>query len=217
MNPVQFISDNSYWVMIAAAPFIIAAGVYLLVRMMSEPENMFQSFPGGLDPNKQQTLAGYQSWLNSNDFYPASCFRFGSIHVAAFQQRNTPRFFCFNFHKRLTFCADTWFSDETGLETSNSGDTGMFPRRPGKYAQDFPNVSPDELWRRHLEAETYLLQKFKIEQKSLSMPYEQLLLHNMRLQMRYIRSIPFYPFRALYWFAVTRRRMANRSIQQQFP
>jgi hypothetical protein len=49
------------------------------------------------------------------------------------------------------------------------------------------------------------------------MPYEQLLLYNIRLNMQYVRSIPFYPFRALYWYAVMRGRMANRSIQQQYP
>ncbi len=217
MHPVQFFSDHFYLVIIAAAPFIIAGQVYLLVRKMSEPENMFQSLPGGLDPNKQRLLTGHQSWLDANSFYPVATFQFGIIQVAAFRQKDTQRFFLFNFHKRLTFCADTYFSDDTGFETSNSGATGMFPKRPGKYAQSFPGIAPDELWRRHLEAETYLVNRLPIVQKSLSMPYEQLLLHNLRLEMQYVRSIPLYPFRALYWFAVARKRMANRSIQQQYP
>lgn len=217
MHPAQFFSDHFYLVMIAAAPFVIAGQVYLLVRKMSEPENMFQSLPGGLDPSKQRILAGHQSWLDANSFYPVATFQFGIIQVAAFRQKDTQRFFFFNFHKRLTFCASTYFTDDIGLETSTSGDTGMFPRRPDKYAQSFPNMTPDEALRRHLEAEAYLVQKFKIVEKSLSMPYEQLLLHNIRLDMQYIRSIPLYPFRALYWYAVERKRMANRSIQQQYP
>jgi len=217
MHAVQFISDNFFWVIIAAAPFIIAGQVYLLVRKLSEPENMFQLLPDGLAPNKHQILSGYQAWLESNNFSPVSYFRFGIIQVAAFQQRKTQRFFFFNFHTKLTFSANTYFSDDTSLETSTSGDIGMFPRRPNKYVQSFPNVTPDEMWQRHLEAETYLLKKVKIEEKTLSMPYQQLLLYNIRLNMQYVRSIPFYPFRALYWYAVMRRRMINRSIQQQYP
>ena len=217
MDPVQIMSGHFYLVMIAAVPFIIAGQVYLLVHKMSEPENMFRSLPGGLDPNKQQILSGYRSWLGSNNFYSVATFQFGIIQVAAFQQKDTQRFFFFNFHKRLTFCADTYFSDDISLETSTSGDAGMFPHRPDKYVQSIPNIMPDEVWRRHLEAEAYLLKKFKIVEKSLSMPYEQLLLYNIRLNMQYVRSIPFYPFRALYWYAVMRGRMANRSIQQQYP
>jgi hypothetical protein len=93
----------------------------------------------------------------------------------------------------------------------------MFPQRPNQYQQSFPNVSPDEAWRRHLEAEVYLVNKFGLKWKALTMPYEQVLLNAIRLRMQFIRSIPFYPFRALYWYAVMRSRMANRSIQQQYP
>jgi hypothetical protein len=93
----------------------------------------------------------------------------------------------------------------------------MFPRRPCQYQQGFPGITAEEAWRRHLEAETYLLQRFGVRRKSLAMPYEQILLKAMRLRMAFVRSIPFYPIRALYWFAVVRARMAGKSIQQQFP
>jgi len=217
MNPILFFSQHFALVLIVAAPLIIAGQVYLLVRRMSEPENMFQSFPRGLDAARQQMLSGYQPWLASQNLYPVANFQFGAIQVAAFQQRDTQRFFFFNFHKTLTFCADTYFSDDVCLETSNSGQIGMFPRRPNKYAQSFPNVTPEELWRRHLEGEGYLLKRFKIDTKSLSFPCEQLALYNIRLDIQYVRSIPLYPFRALYWCAVNRSRMANRSIQEQYP
>jgi hypothetical protein len=218
VHPFQFISDNFYWLILLAVPFLLAGRIYFLVCKMSEPEKMFQSLPGGLSPDKQRTLSGHQSWLNANELYPVANFQFGIIQVAAFQQRNTQRFFFFNFHQgRLTFCADTYFSDDTSLETSTSGQIGVLPHRPNKYVQSFPNLTPDEAWRRHLEAETYLVKKFGIKSKSLTMPYEQILFHNIRLNMQYVRSIPFYPFLVLYWYAVMRKRMANRSIEEQFP
>jgi hypothetical protein len=217
MHFVQFISNNLIWLMPVALPFVIAAQVYFLARKMSEPEKML--VPCGLGADKQQILTGYQEWLSANNFYPVASFQFSRIQVATFRQKDSQRFFSFTFHQRLTFSIETYFDDDdcTCLDTGTSGSTGMFPRRPHQYQQSFPNVTPDEAWRRHLEAENYLASRFGIQLKPLSMPYEQILLKAMRLRMQFVRSIPFYPFCALYWFFVTRNRMANRSIQQQFP
>jgi hypothetical protein len=219
MHSSGSIFDNSYLLLIAATPFIIAGQVYLLVRKMSEPENMIHSLPGGLSADKQQILSNYQDWLNTNDLQHLTSFQFGSIQVATFQQRNAQRFFSFYFHQKMTFSIETYFDDTnfTCLDTGTSGSTSMFPQRPNQYQQSFPNVPPDEVWRRHLEAEAYLMNKFGLKWKALTMPYEQVLLNAIRLRMQFVRSIPFYPFRALYWYAVMRSRMANRSIQQQYP
>jgi hypothetical protein len=217
MYAFQFISDNLYWLILVVLPFLIAGQVYFLARKMSEPEKML--IPSGLDVDKQQILSGYQAWLSANNFYPVASFQFSRIQVATFQQKDSQRFFSFTFHQRLTFSIETYFDDTdcTCLDTGTSGSTGMFPQRPHQYEQSFPNASADEAWRRHLEAEPYLIKKFGIQWKPLTVPYEQILLKAMRLRMQYVRSIPFYPFLALYWYFVSRSRMANRSIQQQYP
>jgi len=146
MHSAGSIFDNSYLLLIAAMPFIVAGQVYLLVRKMSEPENMMQSLPGGLSADKQQILSNYQDWLNANDLQHLTSFQFGSIQVATFRQRDAQRFFSFYFHKKMTFSIETYFDDTnfTCLDTSTSGSTGMFPQRPNQYQQSFPNVSPDE-------------------------------------------------------------------------
>lgn len=219
MDVSQFLSNNSYLVLLAAAPLLIAGQVWFLVRRMSEPENMFQSLPSPLDPLKQQIMVSYGEWLAANDFVHVATFRFGAVRSVTFQQRNTSRFFSFYFHQRLTFSIETYFDDDDCgcLDTATSGNIGMFPQRPHQYQQSFPNATQDEAWKRHLEGESYLLERFGIKCRSLTMPYEQVLLKAMRLRMKFVRSIPFYPFRALYWYAVSRFRMRNRSIQHQFP
>ena len=98
-----------------------------------------------------------------------------------------------------------------------SGATGMFPARPNHYRQSFPNATLDDLCLRHLEGEEYLIKKFGLRWKPLTLPYEEMLLKGMRSQMEHVRSIPLYPARALYWYAITRKKVANRSVQQQFP
>ena len=100
MHSSGSIFDNSSLLLIAAMPFIIAGQVYLLVRKMSEPENMMHSLPGGLSADKQQILSNYQDWLNANDLQHLTSFQFGSIQVATFRQRDAQRFFSFYFHKK---------------------------------------------------------------------------------------------------------------------
>lgn len=219
MNAIQFLSNNFYLVILAAMPFFVAGQVWYLVRKMSEPEKMLRPMPGGLSAARQQILANYQGWLNEKKLFHIATYQFGSIQVATYQQQGAPRFFSFYFHKQLTFCAETYFDDDdcTCLDTGTSGHIGMFPRRPHQYQQSFPQVTPEIAWQRHLEAENYLMERFGIKCRLLKQPYEQILTKAMRLRMTFVRSIPLYPFRALYWYAISRSQMANRSIQQQFP
>lgn len=125
--------------------------------------------------------------------------------------------FSIYFHKAVTYNLESRFDDLTCLDTATSGSTGMFPPRPGNYKQSFPHASAEEAWQRHLEGEAYLMHKFGIAWKPLIKSYEETLLHTMRLHMKHVRSIPFWPFRSLYRYTVSRQKLANRSIQQLYP
>lgn len=219
MDFSQFIANNSYLALLAAVPLVIAGQTWWQVRRMSEPKNMFELLPRSWDSGTEQMLSPYQGWLAANDFIHVATFRFGAVLSVTYQQRNTQRFFSFYFHQRRTFSVETVFDDDACccLETSTSGSVGMFPQRPHQYQQSFPNAAPEEAWKRHLEAEAYLMERFGLKFRPLTMPFEQMVLKDLRLRMNFVRSIPFYPFLALYWFAVSRFRMRNRSIQQQFP
>jgi hypothetical protein len=102
------------------------------------------------------------------------------------------------------------------LDTSNSGSSGLFPR-PGAYAQDFPNLSVQELWAHHLEAEAHLTQKFGFKWTPDGRPYQDIVMDAMRVRMKHNRSQSLWPFRVLYRYFVTRRRISNRSVVEQFP
>lgn len=209
--------DYTPLIFIAAAPAMIAMQVYLQVLKMSEPEKMMLPIAGGLSPEKQQILLDHKEWLTARKLNYLTSFQFGTIQVAVFQQENYSRFFSIYFHKLVTYDLESRFDDLTCLDTATSGSTGMFPARPGSYKQSFPQASAEEVWQRHLEGEAYLMQKLGIAWQPLSRPYQETLLNTMRLHMKYVRSIPLWPFRSVYWYAVSRRKMANRSIQQQYP
>jgi hypothetical protein len=143
-------------------------------------------------------------------------FQFGAIQVAVFQQKDQPRFFSFLFHQRVTFSAESYLEDLTILDTSNSGSLGLFPR-PGAYAQSFPNISAQETWERHLEGESHLSKKFGFRWVPIKRSYEDLVIDALRVRMKYNRSQIFWPIRVLYRYFVTRHRIANRTIMEQFP
>lgn len=218
MSTLKFLSDNSYIFIFAAMPFLIAGQVYLLVRRMSNPEKMLQKLTGPLGPRKESALLQFKDWLQANHFHQIDTHRFGAIETITFQQEETQRFFSIYFHTRVTFGIETYFDDQncTCLDTSMSGSAGMFPTRPHQYQQSFPNASLEDAWQRHLKAEEVLIQKFNLRRVPLTLPYDQLLMKAIRLRMQHVRSIPFYPFRALYWYAISRKSVANRSIEQQF-
>ena len=154
-----------------------------------------------------------------NNFRQISSYRFGSIEVVTFKQEGAQRFFSVLFHNRITFSLASYFDDVdcTSLETSMSGSTGMFPARSNAFRQSFPGATLDEICQRHLEAEDYLMKKFNLRWKPLTLSPEERTIKGIRLHMQHVRSIPFYPVRALYWYAVSRRKIANRTVQQQFP
>jgi hypothetical protein len=200
-----------FWIAII---FLILVGqIYLLGRKMSEPQKMLR-ITGGLSPYQQQMLSPYEDWLASVNLEFRYCHQFGNIQSALFQQRNEPRFFSFRFHQRLTFNAESYLEDLTVLDTSTSGSMGLFPR-PGAFAQDFPNASPQEVWQRHLVAEAFLTKKFGFVWAPLKQPYEQILLEAVRLRMKYNRSQTLWPLRVLYRYFTTRYLLRNRSIEQQ--
>ena len=193
---------------------VLVGSVYFKGRKMSAPEKMIR--PAVLEPQQQAQIAGYGEWLNSVQLEHRTTFQFGSILVVVFQQKDQPRYFSFMFHKRLTWCAESYLKDLTVLDTTNSGSFDLVPR-PGAYRQNFPGISVSDTWRRHLEGEAHLSQKFGYQWSTINRPSEELLADAMRVRMSYNRSQSFWPLRVLYRNFVTGRRDINQSIMHQFP
>lgn len=202
--------------LLGALPALLLVQIYLLGVKMSEPEQMMRPMPNGLAPHEQAVIARYREWVASVGLEFRTAFQFGTIRAAVFQQKDQPRFFSFLFHKQLTCSAESYLEDLTELDTSNSGSLGLFPR-PGAYAQSFPGISPQELWQRHLEGETYLAERFGYRWVPLNRSYQQLAVNAMRIRMNFNRSQFLWPARVLWRYFTTRHRIRNRTVMQQFP
>jgi hypothetical protein len=209
--------DYTPLLLIVAIPLIVVVQVYLMVLKMSAPENMMSPLAGGLTAYEEQIVASHREWLAYCNLQYLTSFKFGAIRVVVFQQQGTQRFFCFNFHQKLTYAIESRFDDISFFETGTSSTMGMFPARPNTYRQCYPDARADIAWQHHLEAEDYLMKKFGIVWRPLSQPYEQTLINSLRMWMKYIRSLPLWPFRALYWYAFKRGKIANKSAQMLYP
>ena len=203
-------------IFVIGAPLMIMAQIYLLVMKMSEPEKMIKPIAGGLSQADQNRLLQYRDWLASENLQLRTTFRFGPMQIIVFQHGDLPRYFLFNFHKRLTYGAESYLADLTVLDSTASNAIGLFPR-PGGYAQSFPGITPQELWRRHLEGEAHLTAKFGYHWQPMGGEYEDILVDAARLRMQVVRSQSFWPARVLYRFFVTRPKLLNKTIAQQYP
>ena len=190
--------------------------VYVLGCRMSEPEKMLEPMPGEWSVVQQEVFSRYEQWLVEMNLEFRTAFKFGTIQTVVFQEQNLPRFLSILFHKRVTFSVDSYMEDLTNLCTDNSGNLGLFPR-PGSYNQSYPNTSPQELWKRHLEGEAYLSRKFGCQWAPLTQSFEEVVLASIRLKMQYNRSQFMWPVRVLYRYFVTCHLLKNRSIMEQYP
>jgi hypothetical protein len=205
-------------IFLVGMPVLVVVSVYKIVVKMSEPEKMMQPMSvNQMSPDRQQIVAQHRDWLGAQGYHFLTNFRFGTIDVAVFQQTNAPRFFNLYFHQTVSYDLISRFSEADGLTTATSKSVGMFPRMPGQYKQSFPGASADAALQRHYDAEAWLVQRKGIQWQQVNKSYEQCLVDVMRREMQFVRAIPLWPVRSLYWYAFMRGKMANVSIQQQYP
>jgi hypothetical protein len=203
-------------IFLIVAPALILGQIYLLGVKLSEPEKMIRPLDGSLSEANQARLLSYKDWLASANLQYHSSFWFGTIQAVVFQNGDASRFFLFHFHKRLTYAAESYLADLTVLDTGASASIGLMPR-PGAYAQAFPGATPEEVWQRHLEGEAHLSAKFRYDWRPLNRDYVDILIDAARLRMQFVRSQFLWPARVLYRFAVTRHKLVNKTIAEQFP
>jgi hypothetical protein len=193
---------------------VMAGQIYFLVVRMSKPERMF--YPAVLTPQGREIVQRFTPWLTSAGLEERCTYKFGQIVVVVFQHGTRARYLSLLFHQRITWSAESYGEDLTILDTSNSGSPYLFPR-PRAYRQSFRGASVEDVWRRHLEGEAYLTQKFGYQWASKPGPYEELLLPAIRLRMNYVRSQFLWPFKVAFRYFVAGRLHENRTIAQQFP
>ena len=140
--------------------------------------------------------------------------------ISAWKRLDRPTSFCryvvSNKNKsKTTHDLTTIFAHHIGLTTCDTMDGNLFPAFPGSYKQSFSNISLDHLWAHHIEMENYLMDKGKAQLLERDVSFEQDFNEATQKQIKFIRSLPFWPFRGAYWYFIRRRIWHNKSIKTQ--
>jgi len=195
---------------------VVSLVTYIQVRSISNPRiKPFVAKKGRHDQRIEATLAA-REWAQQNEFIFVGYYLFQTnVFIAAWQRQDRPTFFCYYLvqHKTLSDMV-TIFDDEIGLTTGSRADTHFFPRSDNMYMQSFSRLGFDGFWDRHVATENYLIDHGAdlVEQE---LDFETCIVQAVRQQMQFVRKIPLWPLRGLWWFLVRRFRWHNLTIRQQ--
>ena len=210
------------WVYVVAflvflAPVGIAAAAYFSVLALSKAK----ARPARPEAHRAEYAKArqYDDWAQGEGFEWLGGYLIEAgnrIFIGAWQHAEQSVYFCVYCHSLGTaFDLVTYFCDDVTLTTGSSKDGQMLPPHPGAFMQTFPGKSPEELWDRHLLAEAFLSSQMSVTAKPEDRPFDQVFTEAAHRQVAYVRSIPLWPLRAIYWYLVRRSRLAGKSIQDQ--
>lgn len=111
----------------------------------------------------------------------------------------------------------TTLSQESGLTTSNSVDSALFPQRPGHYVQVFGDADLDTLFQHHEEGLLHLRNAKRLEVQDHRKSTVDLVTDSVNREMEYIQSIPLWKHKGAYWYLFRRPRRNNKSIAELYP
>ena len=203
---------------VAAIGGIVAGVIYLSVRAMSDPDLALE--PVDRDDHEHPFAAfdDYHDWAAEQGFKWIGAYVLRGvtdIYVGAWRHPTQSLYFCVYMAQGNMFTdLVTIFDDEHGLTTCSSADTLTLPQPPGAYRQVFTDLTIDEQYQRHLEAEVLLTERLRMQPQPISEPFERVVIDAIHRQMAYVKSLPGWPIRGVWWY-LTRLRKINRSVEDQ--
>jgi hypothetical protein len=184
--------------------------------MMAKPERLLRQDDASAKPIADSLSPRFKSWIEANDFVFLGAYRFTQIRFAAWRKRGgatdlivyaTPFKFACDLVTRL--------QDNMTLTTTVGGETGMFPQTPGDYKESVLVTNPDDLDAAHSKSLSILAKMRGVRVCDIPPSFEDALLRNARDKMTYVKSLPFWPVRGVYWYFVKRQQMRNKTIEEQ--
>ena len=194
--------------------YVMCRNVRSLAEISLRP---FSSEKGLLDAQVQITAETHK-WAGANGFSFVGYFHTEigkmSVVMAAWKHKAEPTFLCHNLLQTFgSLDLTTLLSGARTVTTTSIAEA--FPRPPGSYAQSFPGADLDQLWQRHTEAKSYLLNLGGAKLDRADRPFEHHICQETRGQSEHIRSYSLWQLRTLYWHYVRKRRWRNLSVTEQ--
>lgn len=206
----------------AAAAGIVAL-VLILVSVMTYI-NITTLNETKLHPSESAVTEAENEWAKSNGFEYVGSYRMragvANAEIWAWRRTDRPTFLCKYMVRagnasKTSYDLMTEFADEVSITTCNTKDGSSMPLVPGAYMQSFSPIDFDGRWQKHIEAENYLMDYGGARLEMNDTPFEQAFIDAIRRQTDYIRTLPLWPVRGMYWFFIRKHLLHNKSLQTQ--
>lgn len=199
---------------ILAIPALISFAIYQQVQILSEPEKLF--LPDEDERVKKNLDDKKSLWIEEHNWQYIKSYRLQQIHFSAWRLNRQNTFLL------ISFIADkqvidfvTVFNDHQTHTTTNSIDAFLFPAKPDCCREGIRSHKLEELYQLHQHSASLVQSHLNIRTSHVELEFLPTLCQNMRQQMQYIKSLPLYPLRALYWFFIQRKKLFGETIEQQ--
>jgi len=205
-------------ILIGVAFVSIPISMYLSVKNMAASPALIQR-----DDLAPETIAALPvdvaAFLGVNGFKFLAAYSFHACRIGIWEQQgsNVPRrLFSFSrtgLSRTTEFITE--FSDDYSLTTTMTKAAFVFPRAYGSFMQSFPKASIQQLWDQHQRGEQFITSDLSVAVKPCRFSFADAFPAGLLRQMACIRSVPLWPIRGIYWFALKRFLMQNRPIWTQ--
>lgn len=210
----------------AAIPVIfgIAAVVLIAITVTTFVQVRLMSKPSLVPSPDKEPPPDANEWAQNNDFEFVGNFtmKVGPMNtfISAWRRYDRPTFFCQYIIRskdsvKRAYDLVTEFAFNISLTTGDTRDSVFFPHPPGSYMQTFSNTSFDDRWYKHIEMENYLVDNGQAQLVQIDKPLEKCFVDAILEQMKFVQSIPLWPFRAPYWYFIRKSLWHNKSIKIQ--
>ncbi|WP_028578372.1 hypothetical protein [Desulfomicrobium escambiense] len=109
----------------------------------------------------------------------------------------------------------TIYDDKTGVTTTNAPDAHTLPTVPGAFVQAFPGLTLPQLLEAHHAGRATLERRTGLEPQDRPEETLDLICAALERQARYVRSIPGWQWKGLWWITVRKRRMIGKDVGWQ--
>lgn len=109
----------------------------------------------------------------------------------------------------------TIYDDNTAVTTTNAPDAHTLPAVPGAFVQSFPGLTLPQLLEAHHAGRATLERRTGLEPQDRPEETVDLICSALERQARYVRSIPGWQWKGLWWITVRKRRMIGKDVGWQ--
>jgi hypothetical protein len=109
----------------------------------------------------------------------------------------------------------TIYDEKTGVTTTDAPDAHTLPTVPGAFVQSFPGLPLPELLKRHHTGRGTLERRTGLEPQDRQEGTLDLIAAALERQARYVKSIPGWRWKGLWWITVRKKRMIGKDVGWQ--